>query len=822
MLDFYFKNNFKLFKCGLSKAPEVGKGIDWRDERVHLSIDSADIIQQSGGFIGAWVPKDFVVIDIDMNHTDKLGNPKPNGLTPFKALCNELGIYEDLFNETLVVKTGSGGYHLYFKTDNPNLSQRSIAESVDVRTHSGYVIAGGTEGYTLFKNNPVTSLPKQLEEYMVKKKPENKHKKIVPNKRLSLNMLNKILSKLSPLSFNTNDLWLEFMLACIATAGNDDNVLMALAEWSQQDPAYADDTSIFSRLQSFDPDGGVTPATFLFILRREGISKYHFLQVRKEIGDEFQIKTDISDGYECPVVPDYSKVIEYESLFNQFYLTKSIASGVQFFVNLTKEHLMYADNENCFYHFDGNRWVELTGLHHIIYAVLVKAGETYYLDVTSKHSADADETLSEFINFIGSNTARKNIENELKMHPSFCKKSVNWDAPNLEGTLTLNDGVIDFTGDEVVTRKGTKEEYRRLCIDISVADFEKAEYPNNFDDFLGDVFPDAGTKQTALFALSTMISGTGKFRKFQIWNGSGRNGKSSLMDIMGRVIGKRAITYQPTLLLQKSKYENSSAPTPELEPFQGALVGFASETEEGKKISQGTVKQLTGNEKMTVNPKYKKMIEFHTTFQLVLATNYLPMFSAHDNAFSDRLLTIPFHTAFYNSEEEREKYSTLGAKYLKPSKNIEKLKNDIMSERAGVIKLLVTTYKNIVEDIIPESSECKELKSKYIESNDDMGSFFDDFIDYDVEAKYFTPTKDVVNFYNEENNTKYSARFLSLRIKEAFPGVTSGIKNIGGKNTRGFKGLRIKPGSYEHGYSGNYTKEELSRVMIESATASGF
>jgi P4 family phage/plasmid primase-like protien len=821
VLEFYKNNGFKLFKCGVDKAPNVGKGIDWRDNRVHLDSDSVELLMNSGSYIGAWLPKDFIVLDIDMDHKDKLGNPKPNGLQPFKELCKELGIHQDLFKETLVIKTGSGGFHLYFKTDNHNLSQKGLTESVDVRTHSGYVIASGTSGYSVYSDNEVAVLPKEIEEHILANS-QKRASKIAPTRKLSIEILNKILAKLDPSNFSTNDLWLEFMLSCIATAGNDDQILDTLSVWSLKDPAYTGDNTVRSRLESFQPDGGITPATFLFILKREGVSKHLLLQVRKEIGAEFKINTDLSENHEMPFYPDFALVLEKEVLFSQFYYTKNIASAVQFFVELTKEHLLYSDNENCFYYFDGNRWLTIKGIMHIVYSILLKAGETYYLDKTSKNDADADETLNEYINYIGSTTVRKNIEGELKVFPGFSKGNILWDAPDLEGTLTIADGVVDFRKDTITYRKGLKEEFRRLCIDIDTKDFKSSAEPKTFNKFIADIFPNEETRETALFALSTMVSGTGKFRKFQIWNGSGKNGKSSLMDIMGQIIGNRAITYQPSLLLQKSKYDSSSAPTPELEPFQGALVGFASETEEGKKISQGTVKQLTGNEKMTVNPKYKKMIEFHTTFQLVLATNYLPMFSAHDNAFSDRLLTIPFHTAFYSNEDEKEKYRKLGCKYLLPSENIDKLKTNILKERSGIIKNMVKRYQTIKEDIIPESPECKHLKSKYIESNDDMGAFFNDFVDYDVESGYFTPTKDIVNFYNDENNTKYSARFLALRIKEAFPEVTNGIKQIGGKNTRGFKTIRIKPGSYDEAYRGNYTTAELNFIIKASAEASGF
>lgn len=829
MLNFYFKENFRLFQCSpKNKSPIIKKGMDWRDSRVHLNFESADRIMSTGGYVGAWIPENFVIIDVDMNHVDKEGKPKPDGLKPFKILCSELGITKDLFKSTLVIKTGSGGYHLYFKTKE-KITQRSIAESVDIRTHSGYVIASGSSGYSVYHKADVAKLPEELENYM-KSHAADKAKPFNPDRCLPKEKLKKVLDKLDVKKFNTNDLWFEFMLSCIATAGNSPEVLDLLADWSYTDINYAGDVSVRNRLETLSPSGGITPATFIFILKREDISKYMIHQIRKDIGAEFKTVSNMSENHTVPFVVDYSKVFEHEQLMQSFYYLKNQASGSRLFVELAKDNLIYSKNEKLFYFFDGNRWIESDGILEVLYAVLLHAGEVFYLEKSSKNDADGDELLSEYMHFIAPVGLRQKIEIEVKQAHDIVLNNPMWDSPELEGTLTLSDGVIDFKGRDIIYRNGEREELRQKFVDITIEAFKECAYPEHFDRFMKNVFPNNETRNTAMVALSTMISGTGKFRKFQIWNGAGSNGKSTLMEIMKSVIGDRAATYKADVLLQKQSFSPSTGPNPDLEQFRGALVAMAAETEEGKKISQGTVKQLTGNEKMIVNPKYKGIITFHTTFQLVLATNYLPNFSAHDNAFVNRLLVIPFYTAFCDTEEERAIWRKKGARYFHETEDIEELKSKIKAERAGVLRVLVETYMRIEKNGIPESKECLELKNNYIESNDDIGKFFEDFCEYSVSPKeeaphlnrqsyFFTPTKDIVDFFNTENNTRYSAKFVQMRLKEQFPGVESYSKSINGKLTRGLKHIRLKYGAYPEGYGGNHSVEEIR--LIESQLSEG-
>lgn len=803
----YEKAGFALFPCNLDKTPKVPS---WRSTEYHITLDEADRVAAHGGYIGAWVPQNMVIIDLDKGHSNGV-----DGVKAFEELCKMHSITSDL-TDTLTIKTGSSGLHLYFclpdGIDYKELSQKSITTAVDVRTHLGYVIAAGTSGYTVVNDVPAKELPQALLN-LIRTRTAEKAAAYDPDKKLPAETLKKILDKIDIQHFDTNDTWQEMVTACIATAGNASEVLDILEAWSRTDERYKDDTSIRKRIETFEPDGGITAGTFLHILKKEDISKYIIDRVRMLVGTQFNFSDSFADVFEPPFLVDYSRIHDHKEIMGAFYYTRHQASGVALFAELVRNSLIYSTNEKCFYYFDGNRWQETPGILDIIFTVLLQAGQRFYTDKSKKSDKDADDIIQSYIGFIGSLALTQKFESALKQHPVIAKKNMQWDSPDLEGTLTLADCVMDFTKrGEITFRKGKKEDYRRLYIDLHQDDFKDVGQPVKFKEFLRDAFPDTETRKTATYALSTMLSGTGKFRKLQIWNGAGSNGKSTLMELMKYVIGERAISYKADILLNKL---HSASLTPELAVFRGALVAFASETEESKRVSQGAVKALTGNETMTANPKYQGMIEFKTTFQLVLSTNYLPTFSAHDAAFINRVLILPFYTAFYRTEEEMERAKARGARYFKPAKDAQVLEHAIRQERAEILHYLAKRYQELDNDI-PESAECQESKKHYIDDNNDIIKFLHEFVEYQdspAGKAWFVPTKDITEFYNQENNTKYSSKFVLMRLKEVYPLVETSSRMIHGKLTRGVRFIRLKYGAYPEGYTGNFTDEEREEYI---------
>lgn len=798
VFEFYINEGFKLFQCSFNKAPSIPKGTDWRDSENHLTAEQADRIAVSGGLIGAWIPKNMIVVDVDCHAG------KDNGLEYLDQLKKDLNINYSLAQETLVVKTGGGGYHLYYYTDKEK-APAMLTSGVDIKTHSGYVIAAGSPGYKALNDNDPADLPFELSEYIDQKLTERKTRQVKhsPNEPLPLKALKSALNKLPVENFRNNEKWLEFVMAAIATCGNDSDVIDALEEWSKLDSEYENDSTIRPRLESIDPTGGVTAATFIFILRREGCSDYLINKVQAVIGG----KIDPVDYIENKEKLNRSgisidkKISESKSTSAFFYMLTN-RDGADVLKECLKDSVIYVAGEKKYFVFNGSRWEELTDILRVTSAVLEEAVNYFYTDHGAEDN-DGEENLTKCIKKLGETKFRKDIIADFCQHKEIHRTSVNWDSPSNRETLTLKDGVLDFSGREMIIRAGQQDEYRKSYMNYSVSDFKDNKFPGAFADFMSSTFPDRDTQKTAMYALSLFVSGVSTYRTFQVWHGGGRNGKSTLMEIMKHVLGSdAAITYDTKLLLS-SKNDTNLGLTPELATFQGARVAFGSETEERKRISTGLVKQLAGGDTIKANPKHRDPVEFEATWQLVLSTNDLPFFSSSDQAFIDRLLLLPFKVKFARTEEEFEKYQK-ESEYVSYGKDGEKLKAEVEAEAADIIKLLISRYIELRDSLngtIPLSEWCEEKKKIYISDNDDIDPFIDNLCV--VEEDAFVTSSDITEAFREFiGNSRVSVHHVVSAVMKAKRSVMKDVQRVDvydhklgyetKKQARGLTGIRMK------------------------------
>lgn len=142
---------------------------------------------------------------------------------------------------------------------------------------------------------------------------------------------------------------------------------------------------------------------------------------------------------------------------------------------------------------------------------------------------------------------------------------------------------------------------------------------------------------------------------FIVMLGQGRNGKSMVIETIARVLGPLSGAIRSEMLLDQFRVSNSSGPTPDLMTLRGLRMAFASETDDGCKISMARVKWLTGSDTINArNPNDKYEVEFRPSHTLFLLTNHKPRANADDFAFWERMLVIPFELSFVNRPPARD------------------------------------------------------------------------------------------------------------------------------------------------------------------------
>ena len=140
-------------------------------------------------------------------------------------------------------------------------------------------------------------------------------------------------------------------------------------------------------------------------------------------------------------------------------------------------------------------------------------------------------------------------------------------------------------------------------------------------------------------AIGYSLTGSTEEQVMFILYGSGRNGKSVFMDVLKHVAGSYARSMQAKSIMVQ---QTSSAANSDIARLKGARLVTASEPNEGVRLDEGLIKELTGGDTVTARFLYGTEFEFHPEFKLWLATNHKPIIRGTDDGIWRRLMLIPF------------------------------------------------------------------------------------------------------------------------------------------------------------------------------------
>jgi len=792
-LEVYDDNGFKFFQCNPDKSPvtpgfwpkddarkkynnegiEV-KNVDWKEPENQITSETAEMLQSMGEMIGAWIPEDIIVIDLD-RHPDK-----PDGVQAFKEIKEKYNIIPNITEGTFTVVTGGNGYHIFLYTGKDHGFKQGALKSekkdigIDVKTNSGYVIACGSPGYHLHPDVgdlDIMEMPESIRlwlEFENKKKEPKQEKLKQENKTfLPVSLLSKILDKLLIEEFNSNDKWYDLIVSAISTSGDSDEVIEALSKWSAGDSRYNVEQAE-KRIRSFNSDGGITPGTFVMILKEHNISQYF---IKKVLSFSLSVELYVNmrdDGQALPFPePDYDEISDSKEA-NELFITAGNSVAATLLGFAIHQYIIYCEAEKKFYLFDGNRWSEFNDMFSIAYTVLIRLCKFMF---AKKRGTDvAGENFLKLVKAINKTHWKTDVLRELQCREGVFYQNVDWDSPRLKETLTTQDSVIDFTDNHLITRSGEREEFRKSCVPYNTDQIIEAGEPVKYNEFLASLFPDEDTLLTARQSSSMFISGNAK-KVFQVYHGGGDNGKSTWIEIEKELLGPKAHTYSTSLILN-SKYGDDKLPS-EVTEFIGKYVLFGSEVERGKKLSLGKLKNFTGQDTIGARPLYEKERTFAPTWQMILSVNDLPFFDGTDRAFIGRLLVLPFEKTFVDCEESKDDLIAKGndEKLIDLIIDSDKLKTDIRAEFPAVINQKIQDYldlKNNYKGIIQQSDKCKLHKESYISDNNDIENFITEMCIISVNNEFFISSEELAEAYkNYSGLSKISSSFVTRGITKS-------------------------------------------------------
>lgn len=132
--------------------------------------------------------------------------------------------------------------------------------------------------------------------------------------------------------------------------------------------------------------------------------------------------------------------------------------------------------------------------------------------------------------------------------------------------------------------------------------------------------------------------------------GQGANGKSVFLTVLYELLGSYAATAPAELLMSKSQRGR------EVELLYGGLVGrrlvTVTENEMGTRLSEATVKQLCGGDRVLWRRLYADAVETVPTWKICVSTNHKPTVRGTDAGIWRRLVPVPWRNSFTGSKAD--------------------------------------------------------------------------------------------------------------------------------------------------------------------------
>ena len=132
--------------------------------------------------------------------------------------------------------------------------------------------------------------------------------------------------------------------------------------------------------------------------------------------------------------------------------------------------------------------------------------------------------------------------------------------------------------------------------------------------------------------------------------GPGSNGKSTLIGILRRLLGDYAREADADSFMERK----TESIREDIADLDGARFVSASETADGKRLSEALVKKMTGGERLRARRLYENGYEFMPQFKVWLSTNHRPEIRGAEHAIWRRIRLVPFTVTIAETEKDSD------------------------------------------------------------------------------------------------------------------------------------------------------------------------
>lgn len=392
-------------------------------------------------------------------------------------------------------------------------------------------------------------------------------------------------------------------------------------------------------------EDGLTYRSIIYWVKNDNFEKYK--EIREKTVDYFVEKTILPHG---DTDFDFAMVLYY--MYKDDFTCVSIKKDLWY---IYKNH-RWIENEG-----GTDLRIQISKELHSIYINKYNTDLAYLSSGTIDPNSEKGQALSKKIkktSEIAANLKRRGIKDNIMREA----KEIFYDTEFVDRVdanpklLCFNNGVYDF---ELKTfRKGKPDDYLSKSTNINYIKLDHNKHKKTMDEihyFMEQLFPKRELRDYMWEHLASTLIGENNDQTFNIYNGSGSNGKSKLVELMGFALGDYKATVPITLITAKRNSIGSTSS--EIVQLKGARYAVMQEPSKGDKINEGIMKEITGGDPLQGRALFKDSITFIPQFKLVVCTNTLLDVGSNDEGTWRRICVCEFISKFCKKEDfddERE------------------------------------------------------------------------------------------------------------------------------------------------------------------------
>jgi len=392
------------------------------------------------------------------------------------------------------------------------------------------------------------------------------------------------------------------------------------------------------------------------------------------------------------------------------------------------------DKKGIWYQFKNHRWILDRGLS-LREAISTKMFDLYSsksLQLENEyHQYDASDDRAAFIR----TRAKVTTDIKLKLKKTNDKNNIMREAMELfydgefvrsmdthKHLLCFNNGVIDFKNK--IFRDGYPEDYitkttRINYVPYNLENSEIKEMSDEIKDFMGKLFPVDDLLTYMWDHLASCLIGSNKNQTFNVYHGSGSNGKSIIADLMSVTLGEYKGTVPITLVTEKRGLIGGTSD--EVLKLKGVRYAVMQEPSKDVKLNEGIMKELTGGDPIQARGLYSESEIFEPQFNLVVCTNNLFDIESNDDGTWRRIRKVDFVSKFIDEGEEH----TDETQYIFTK---DKSLKDKLPLFAPIFASMLVKRAFETDGIVADSKTVMESSNKYRKCQDNISKFVSEFV----------------------------------------------------------------------------------------------